>query len=240
MSGMNSQCTLAVRRAVSSNCLSDYAVTMWTNRIATKAAAQPIYTKRYYESFSHSLRPTLPRRIFLKSRSGDATLPMASSVPDSFLRGSPPALEKEKIDFATTAIPEYRGRYATVIDGCFTKEECEELIRLAAASNSGNWEQAMVNVGGGRQELAIESRNCGRIIYDNQDMAQRIWDRVKVALGEIEVLEDMPLVTGLRFFQDKSKNKLVWEMSRLNERMRFLKYNKAQYFKRELVAFTWD
>jgi hypothetical protein len=43
-----------------------------------------------------------------------------------------------------------------------------------------------------------------------------------------------PEVTG----SGPVKRREVWKMTRLNERMRFLKYTKGEYFKRELCSCT--
>ena len=87
----------------------------------------------------------------------------------------------------------------------------------------------MVNVGGGRQKLIADVRDCGRIIWDDRDIVARIWNRVKSAVPKIEILENQPKITGY----GPTKRKETWKMLRLNERMRFLKYGKGQYFRRK-------
>ena len=82
----------------------------------------------------------------------------------------------------------YPNHFALVIDNCFTKEECEQLIAIAETDEAG-WQQAQVNVGGGRQVTALEIRNSGRIIRDDHDMASLILERVKPFLDEVQILQ---------------------------------------------------
>ncbi len=78
------------------------------------------------------------------------------------------------------------------------------------------------------QQLMTDARDCGRIIWDSREMVARIWDRVKDFVPEIHFLMGVPRITG----NGPAKRKEVWEMSRCNERMRFLKYGEGQYFRR--------
>ena len=84
-------------------------------------------------------------------------------------------------------------------------------------------------MGGGAQALITDARDCGRIIWDDIDIVERIWSRVKASVPEIEYLKNMAGVTGY----GPVKRKETWKMTRLNERMRFLKYGEGQYFKRK-------
>jgi len=152
------------------------------------------------------------------------------SLPKTFLRGPAPTPKVSKIDFERTALPEYAGMYATVIDNVLTATECNELLELAEAQTNGVWERAMVNIGGGRQAMYEDTRKCGRIIYDEQELVQRMWERVKDLVPELHELRSWTQVTG----PGPSKRREVWRLTRLNERMRFLKYTAGEYFKREL------
>lgn len=156
-------------------------------------------------------------------------------LPKDFLSGPGPEKAVQKIDFTRTPLPEYDGHYAVVVDNALTKEECDNLVRAAETKNGGEWEQAMVNVGGGRQELIPHVRLCGRIIWDDRDIVEKIWSRVKDSVPEIEFLKDLPGVTGF----GPVKRKETLKMSRLNERMRFLRYEPLQYFRRESPALAF-
>lgn len=151
------------------------------------------------------------------------------TVSPDFLSGPVPKIQKIDVDFRYTELPEYEGRYATVLDNVLTKDECDTLVRAAEAQSNGTWEQAMVNIGGGAQALYTDTRDCGRIIWDEKNVVERIWSRVKGSVPEIEYLKGRARVTG----NGPVMRGETWKMTRLNERMRFLKYGEGQYFKRK-------
>ncbi|KAE8349306.1 hypothetical protein BDV28DRAFT_141517 [Aspergillus coremiiformis] len=161
---------------------------------------------------------------------------MSPQANPNFLPPQAPAGVKwHQIDFATSnpQLPEYKNLFAVVIDNALTPEECNELIRLAEASTltpespTPVWERAMINVGNGKQALATDTRNCSRIIYDSFELAEKLLNRLMPILREagIDRLENRPLVTGLA-----GRNK-TYGLTRLNERLRFLKYEGGEYFK---------
>ena len=152
-----------------------------------------------------------------------------NELPEDFLVGPGPDVRKKRIDFKQTPLPEYSEFYAVILDDVLTMQECKILISSAQAQTGGKWEQAMVNIGNNQQELRTESRNCGRIIWDERTIVERLWNRVKRHVPEVEVLKDVPLITGI----GPVKRKEIWQVSRLNERMRFLKYGPGQYFRCE-------
>lgn len=151
------------------------------------------------------------------------------SLPKDYLSGPGPEKTVRKIDFTQIRLPEYKGLYAVVIDDAFTKEECNDLVRAAEAQSGGTWEKALINIGGGHQALMTDRRDCGRIIWDDRDVVEKLWLRIKDSVPEIEYLSNRPEVTGLWPVRKKETLK----MTRLNERMRFLRYEKAQYFRRK-------
>lgn len=77
-----------------------------------------------------------------------------------------------------------------------------------------------------------DTRKCGRIIYDEPELVARLWERVKDLVPELHELVCKPEVTG----SGPAKRREVWKMTRLNERMRFLKYTAGEYFKRKLFV----
>ncbi len=54
----------------------------------------------------------------------------------------------------------------------------------------------MINIGNNQQELRTESRDRGRIIWDDTTVVERLWKRVKDCVPEIEILKDASLITG--------------------------------------------
>ncbi|KAL2842177.1 hypothetical protein BJY01DRAFT_5863 [Aspergillus pseudoustus] len=166
---------------------------------------------------------------------------MAPNVNSDFLPARPPANARcQVIDFATTEppLPEYKRYLAAVIDNALTESECKELLRIAEASSpdGSTWERALINVGNGRQALSTESRNCGRILLDSHELADRLLARLRPFLQELDIerLENRPLVAGLA-----GRNR-TYQITRFNERLRFLKYVGGEYFRPHWDAHYMD
>lgn len=151
------------------------------------------------------------------------------TLPSDFLSRPAPNLTVQKIDFSKTSLPQYGALYATVIDNALSEEECKALVRAAEAHADGKWEQAMVNVGLGRQKLISDVRDCGRIIWDDATVVDKIWSRISSSVPELKLIENAARVTGY----GPVKRGETYQMTRLNERMRFLKYGSGQYFRRK-------
>ncbi|KAI9682962.1 MAG: hypothetical protein M1829_006398 [Trizodia sp. TS-e1964] len=162
-------------------------------------------------------------------------LPLKSRLSDDFLAQTP-NITKIPIDFSQTALPEYAGLYAVVLENVLTKAECDALVSAAEASNEAGWEPAMINVGGGRQRLVIDQRKCGRIIWDSPEIAARLWNRVRPLVPEIELLDKSSDAHKTK----RNLKKHSWEATRLNERLRFLKYGAGDYFKRKSIRYVDD
>lgn len=194
-------------------------------------------------------------------------------LPDDFLPPVPTASDAQPmtmtpVDWKTTKLPEYDGRYAVVVDNVLSQSECDELIRLAEASvervrlgddnatavggQNGPaqqqerhnfpdpWRPAMINAGGGYEVLDTTYRHSDRIIWDSQDVVDRLWARcmqgdVGAALRErLAVLQGNEGHKVVGGYKEKGEEWTQrWEMRRLNRRMRFLRYGPGQFFKRE-------
>lgn len=158
-------------------------------------------------------------------------------IPDSFLREAPPNASIQPVDFmhTTPPIPAYKGHFAAVIDNFMGEAECKELLRLAEASTHPDspdstpiWEPAGINMGGGRQGISTDTRKSGRIIWDSPEMAQRLLDRLTPFLRTLQIDRvDQPLVLGL----GAARRGEVLRLSRLNERLKFLRYEGGDYFR---------
>lgn len=142
-------------------------------------------------------------------------------------------------------LPEFKDAYATILDNVFTPAECSQLLTLAESTTSGslpgdeqtNWERALVNTGNNTQKHLPDVRNCDRIIWDDAVVVGRIWDRCKGHVPEMsmEVLEGNANVMG----NGPVKRGERFVASRLNERMRVLRYTGGEYFNGELRWFTF-
>jgi len=151
----------------------------------------------------------------------------AYKLHEGFLEGPAPALKRSTIDYAKAGLHECDGQWAVILDGILSEEECNQLVKAAEATTNGAWERAMINIGGGMQALYEDTRKCGRIIWDAEELMEKLWDRISSAVPEIHSLENWPSVTGA----GPAKRNEVWKMTRLNERARFLKYVGGEYFK---------
>ncbi len=122
----------------------------------------------------------------------------------------------------------YQGSFALLIDDLLSPEESASLLDAAQAAANNVWTGAMVNIGGGRQRLMTDVRLCHRILWDEPTLTETLFARIKPHLPENVVrLEDNPRITGYGPF----KRNEIWEASRLNERLRFLKYTPGMYFR---------
>lgn len=163
-------------------------------------------------------------------------------IPDTFLR-SPPRdpVTITPVPFASSDLPEYDGCYAVTLDNVLSKQECDELIRLAESSvprediqtaeekEFSPWRPAMVSIGGGLESMAKGYRDSDRIVWDQQDIADRIWARCLQAPG----LREKTAVVEEE--EDREWGIPNWEFRRINDRMRFLKYCEGQFFKRRYI-----
>lgn len=177
-------------------------------------------------------------------------------IPKDFLSvTSPPSdlkpITLAPIDWSKTALPEYKGRYAVVLDNVISNSECQELIKLAeasvdmsrvAAGVKNPWRPAMVAAGSGYEILHTTYRNSDRIVWDRQEVVDRLWARClqgevgETLLKKIAVLDNDEKVVGItRKGKDWEIEAQMWEMRSLNERMRFLKYGPGQYFRRKRI-----
>jgi hypothetical protein len=101
------------------------------------------------------------------------------------------------------------GKLAFILLNVFTPEECQQWIKM---TEERGYAPALVNVGP-REVLMSDFRNNDRCIIDNADMAQILFERIKSYLPKIW------------------KN---YEVVGLNERLRFLRYERGQKFEKHM------
>ena len=103
--------------------------------------------------------------------------------------------------------PEDAGKLAFTLLNVFTPEECQEWIEI---TEKRGYAQALI----GRNQVFVPGvRNNSRCMIDDVDMAEKIFQRIKSYLPD------------------------VWGNFRLvglNERLRFLRYDPGEKFKRHL------
>jgi len=159
---------------------------------------------------------------------------MATSAPASKrllhnLSQQPPSTcRAETIDFEHVGLPNYKGKFAVLIHNLLSPQECDELLEAAEEASGFQWEGAMINVGNGRQEMMTDVRLCDRILWDTPQLVEALGARIKPFLPDnVVTLEDNAGITG----GGPVKRKESYRMTRLNERLRFLKYGQGMYFR---------
>jgi hypothetical protein len=180
-----------------------------------------------YKSCASRATPTITLEFHLTRSRPFATMFSPYQLPEDFLEGPAPHLKRSNVNFTKGGLPEHEGKWAVVLDGVLTEQECEQLVAAAEATTNGLWERAMVNIGNGKQAMYEDVRKCGRIIWDNADIMAKLWARIEDKVPDIHRLENWPGVTG----GGPAKWNEVWKVSRLNDRARFLKYVGGEYFK---------
>ncbi|KAI0506284.1 oxidoreductase domain-containing protein [Xylaria bambusicola] len=160
------------------------------------------------------------------------------AIPHHFLTSDPPdaqPITHTPIDFKDSVLPEFAGCYAVVLDNVLSPSECAQLLQLAEASvmdedkqDGSSWRPALVNIGGGYEVQVPDYRKSSRIIWDNQDIVDRLWARM-AALPEIR--EQLSSVPGLNMDPSGATERISHDFYRVNKRLRFLKYVPGEFFK---------
>jgi len=143
---------------------------------------------------------------------------------------NPPPIRVTNIDFPAYNLPEYANRTAFVIDNLFTSDDCTRLLSAAESKSESGWIPAKLNAGGDKEYSDTSYRNSGRILRDDEELAEWILEKLRPYLSEIEVIEDATrhaVLKGRRGLGVKSSAQLL----RLNERLRFLRYGPGEFFK---------
>lgn len=94
-----------------------------------------------------------------------------------------------------------------VVQDFISPEECQELIQF---SETKGYEKATVNMGFEGQVVEETIRNNERVIYDSEEFASKMWEKVQAFVPE---KTDYRIACGL------------------NERFRFYKYHVRQQFR---------
>ena|SRR3990167_5196790 len=92
-----------------------------------------------------------------------------------------PRVEGTEISKQDLKPPRDEHKLAFVLYNIFSKEECDEWIRL---TEEKGYEPALVNVGGGQQRLMTDVRNNMRCIIDDEVMANKLFERIREYLPE--------------------------------------------------------
>ncbi|KAG8947839.1 hypothetical protein FRC04_010197 [Tulasnella sp. 424] len=153
-----------------------------------------------------------------------------------------------QVDWKATGFPENEGRVAFIIDNALTPEDCQKLLK--AAEDSGPWAKAAVHGGPGDEHGRIveDYRKSSRILLDDFELADFILSKLRPHMPE-EALS-APTSKYWQFNEDsywededpaekKKKESDRVELSRLNERLRYLKYVKGDFFESHCDGTYW-
>ncbi|KAJ0119280.1 oxidoreductase domain-containing protein [Diaporthe amygdali] len=175
------------------------------------------------------------------------------AIPADFLSMTAPPPDAQPVtispvDWASSPLPEYEGLFAVVLDNVLSPSECQTLLQLAESSvdvfrmnSTGDhnpWKPAMVNAGNGFEVLETGYRNSDRLVWDEQEVVDRIWRRCLQGEAAEKLREKLDVLDGdekVGACRLRGRNWVVenqrWEFRRLNQRMRFLKYGEGQFFR---------
>lgn len=112
--------------------------------------------------------------------------------------------------------------FAIVVHDLLTRQECSSLIRRA---QDEGFDDALIHGPDGKEVLNQSVRKCGRCMIDDDELSDTIYKRICAAL-EGTMHEKKIKKKTIK----SSDGELTVTSVGLNERMRFLKYEKGQYF----------
>jgi Rps23 Pro-64 3,4-dihydroxylase Tpa1-like proline 4-hydroxylase len=135
--------------------------------------------------------------------------PQQQSIPNSALLSQ--FTPQEKVDIG------HPRKVAFTIENCLTAEECNALIQF---SEEKGYETALLNAGFA-QVLATDTRKSERCMVDDENLAKDLWQRIQHVVPKTLTKTYGP-----------TDNQIVkeYEAVGLNERLRFLRYKKGDYF----------
>lgn len=152
---------------------------------------------------------------------------------ESLRRPSPSTCRAEPVDFKALGFSEHEGAFALLIHDLLTPEECDEIRHAAESVAQGRWDAALINAGG-QMVMASGIRHCDRIMWDNPELAKALLARLRPHIPtNIQTLESSPQITS----DDPVWSSGTWRISRLNDRLRFLRYRPGMYFRQHSDGF---
>lgn len=158
---------------------------------------------------------------------------MSTSLLHTLSRPSPSTCRSERVDFKALGFSEHENAFAILIHDLLTPEECDELRTAAEEVANGQWDAAMINAGG-QMVVASNVRLCDRIMWDNVDIADALLTRIRPHIpSDVATIEGSPHITS----DDPVWSDGTWRIVRLNDRLRFLRYQPGMYFRQHSDGF---
>ncbi|KIO31411.1 hypothetical protein M407DRAFT_67922 [Tulasnella calospora MUT 4182] len=167
--------------------------------------------------------------------------PPAPSSPDQ-----PAPVIVHKIDWEEVGFPENKDKVAFIIDNALTPEDCQKLLK--AAEDSAPWAAAAVHGGPGDKHGTVmeDYRKSSRILLDDFELADLILSKLRPHMPKEGL--DAPKSKYQQFgVEDQDKLKDIFkikkaspvQLTRLNERLRYLKYVEGDFFESHCDATYW-
>ncbi|KAK4453806.1 hypothetical protein QBC34DRAFT_395124 [Podospora aff. communis PSN243] len=209
---------------------------MFRRLLNTFTSTPPPPSQKDHDDLVRRIKANKPVQVLYES------LPI--TIPPNFLTVDPPDAKPitiNRIDFANSALPEYTDHHAYILDYVLSPSECAELLALAESSvadaskaeDGSPWRRAMVAVGVGYEVFTPNYRNSDRLIWDQQEVIDRIWERCLRADGLRERMAEVkrePVITRGCKLERRREEGSWFRFVRVNERMRFLKYSGGGFF----------
>jgi hypothetical protein len=150
-------------------------------------------------------------------------------IPPTFLLSPAPNLKVQTINFNEHGLDDLSSSWAWVLDGVLSIEECNLLIRASKIRfDHGHWDRILSTEDENWQHVHELTRKCHRAFWDLENVWERLWKRIEGKVGKVKVLRDVPGVTGMQEWRADGK-KMVWSLTRANERARFIKYEEGEF-----------
>ena len=164
------------------------------------------------QTVEETTTPELGQLPSLPTGQADSSDDAARAVGSILTHGSSP----RRLEARGVELPWAPDATCFTIENVLSDDECEQLIAL---SERRGYEQALVNVGAGRQAAMSDVRRSSRWMVDSESAADELWRRIEQHVPDV--------VAKSR----RGKGATVgWYASGLNERLRFLKYSPGDYF----------
>ena len=152
-----------------------------------------------------------PGQLSLPTGQADSSDDAARAVGSILTHGSIP----RRLEARGVELPWAPNATCFTIENVLSDDECEQLIAL---SERRGYEQALVNVGNGRQAMS-DVRRSSRWMVDSESAADELWRRIERHVPDVVAKS-----------RSGKGTTVGWYASGLNERLRFLKYNPGDYF----------
>ena len=94
------------------------------------------------------------------------------------------------------------------LENFFTEEECNHWINF---SEENGYEKATINLGHNKHVINTQVRNNERVIYDNIEFAQQLWNKLEpYVIKDIGIAQACSLNERLRFYKYLPGHRFKW------------------------------